>query len=147
VATAADKDLGAAMAQVTGLTAPSDPPLANGATVSAGWGNKLVAVNRFSPEVVSVKAGQAVTWRTKSDWMPHTVSFQAPFHSPAEPNAFLPTGVKSAGRFAGGVSHSGIFGPPPDGKTTTFSLTFTKAGKYAYLCLLHPGMAGTVQVS
>jgi plastocyanin len=27
-----------------------------------------------------------------------------------------------------------------------FSLTFTKAGSYGYVCLLHPGMAGTVVV-
>jgi plastocyanin len=147
VASAADSQLGAVMAQVTGLVAPPDPPVANGATVSAGWGNTLVAVNRFSPETVAVKAGQTVTWRTKSEWMPHTVSFQPPFQSPAEPNALLPAGVKSAGRYAGGISHSGIFGPPPDGKTTTFSLTFAKPGKYPYLCVLHPGMAGTVEVS
>jgi plastocyanin len=106
-----------------------------------------VAVNRFNPETVTIKAGQTVTWRSHSDWMPHTVSFQPPFKSPAEPNALIATGVKSAGKFAGGVSHSGIFGPPPDGLTDTFSLTFTKAGKYPYLCLLHPGMAGTVEVS
>ena len=40
-----------------------------------------------------------------------------------------------------------VIGPVPALPTDSFSLTFTKAGKYPYLCLLHPGMAGTVEVS
>jgi plastocyanin len=147
VAAAADRELGAAKAQGTSIAIPTAGPTASGANVASGWSNKLVAVNRFHPEVVTIKAGQTVTWRVASDWMPHTVSFQPPFKSPAEPNALLPSGVKPGGKFAGGESHSGIFGPPPDGLTDTFTLTFTKTGKYAYLCLLHPGMAGTVEVS
>ena len=146
-AAAADKELGALKAQGSSIAIPAPAPATNGANVVAGWSDKIVAINRFHPETVSIKMGQRVTWKTASDWMPHTVSFQPPFKSPAEPNALLPSGVKSGGRFAGGVSHSGIFGPPPDGKTDTFSLVFTKSGKYAYLCLLHPGMAGTVEVS
>jgi plastocyanin len=147
VAAAADKELGEVKAQGTSIPTPTAATMANGAAVASGWGDKIVAVNRFDPETVTIKAGQTVTWRTHSDWMPHTVSFQAPFKSPAEPNALKPSGVKTGGKFAGGESHSGIFGPPPDGLTDTFTLTFTKSGKYPYLCLLHPGMAGTVEVS
>jgi len=40
-----------------------------------------------------------------------------------------------------------MIGPKPFLPVNDFSLTFTKAGKYPYLCLLHPGMAGTVEVS
>ena len=126
---------------------PTAGTTADGATVASGWSNKLVAVNRFYPETVAIKEGQTVTWRVASDWMPHTVSFQPPFRGPAEPDALKPSGVKSGGKYAGGESHSGIFGPPPDGLTDTFTLTFTKVGKYSYGCLLHPGMAGTVEVS
>ena len=147
VAATADKELGDLKAQATSLAIPTAGPTANGADVSSGWSNKLVAVNRFHPQTVTVKVGQTVTWRVDSDWMPHTVSFQPPFQSPAEPNALKPSGVKSGGKFAGGESHSGIFGPPPDGLVNTFALTFTKAGKYSYGCLLHPGMGGTVEVS
>jgi plastocyanin len=147
VAAAADKELGVAKADATGVAVPAQVPVGNGATVAAGWGDKLVAVNRYSPETVSIKVGQTVTWRTVSPYMPHTVSFQPPFQSPDQPNALLPTGVKSGARFGGGVSHSGIFGPPPEFPDDTFSLTFTKPGTYSYLCVLHPGMAGTVQVS
>lgn len=147
VAAAADKELGAARAQAGALSAPPHAPTGTGATVTASWGDKLVAVNRFEPETVSIKAGQTVVWRDASSWIPHTVSFEPPFKAPSDPKAFLPTGAKSGSRFAGGVAHSGMIGPVPALPTDSFSLTFTKAGKYPYLCLLHPGMAGTVEVS
>jgi len=145
VAAAADRELGEAKTKVTGIAEPVQAPVANGATVTAGWGDKLIGVNRFSPETVSVKVGQTVTWRDSSPWLPHTVSFQPPFKNGEEPDALLPVGVKSGGKFDGGVAHSGVFGPKPPFPTDNFSLVFTKPGKYAYLCLLHPGMAGTVQ--
>ena len=146
VSAAADKELGDAKTQAPGLAAPAPATTANGASVVASWGNQLVAVNRFSPETVSIKVGQTVTWTDASPYMPHTISFNPPFKSPDEPNAFLPTGAKSGSDFGGGVAHSGMIGPKPFLPVGTFSLRFTKAGTYPYLCLLHPGMAGTVQV-
>ncbi len=83
-----------------------DPGPAAG-QVATGWGDKLVAVNRFEPAVEEVKAGETVTWKTGSPFEPHTVTFP----------------------------------------TDTFSLRFTKAGTYEYVCALHPGMAGTVKVT
>lgn len=41
-----------------------------------------------------------------------------------------------------GLVNSGLL----EGKGKTFALTFTKAGTYDYLCLLHPGMVGQVVV-
>ncbi len=146
VSAAADKELGDAKTQAAGIAVPAAVPTANGATVTASWGDKVVAVNRFTPETVSIKVGQTVSWTDGSPYMPHTISFNPPFKSPDEPNAFLPTGAKSGSRFAGGVAHSGVLGPKPFFPVNGFSLTFTKAGTYPYLCLLHPGMAGTVQV-
>jgi len=146
VSAAADKELGEAKTQASGLAAPAPATTANGAGVVASWGNQLIAVNRFSPDTVSIKVGQTVTWTDASPYMPHTISFNPPFKSPDEPNAFLPTGAKSGSDFAGGVAHSGMIGPKPFLPVDSFSLRFTKAGTYPYLCLLHPGMAGTVHV-
>ena len=146
-ASTADRELGQAKAAAAALTPPAAVATAGGITVVSSWGDKAAAINRFHPETVPIKVGQTITWRSFSSWMPHTVSFQPPFANPSEPNALLPTGAKSGSRFAGGVSHSGIFGPPPYFPVETVSLTFTKPGKYPYLCLLHPGMAGTVEVT
>jgi plastocyanin len=146
VSAAAEKEIGDAKTQAAGLAAPAPASTANGAGVTASWGNQLITVNRFSPATVSIKVGQTVTWTDVSPYMPHTISFNAPFKSPDEPNAFLPTGAKSGSDFAGGVAHSGMIGPKPLLPVDSFSLRFTKAGTYPYLCLLHPGMAGTVQV-
>ena len=147
VAAAADKEFGEAKAAVAGLAPPTDPAAASGASVVAGWGDKAIGFNRFSPETVTIKVGQTVSWKDHSSWLPHTVSFQPPFASPSEEGAFLPVGAKAGSKYTGGVAHSGVFGPSPPLPTDSFSLTFTKAGKYPYLCLLHPGMAGTVEVS
>ena len=146
VTAAGDKEFADAKARAAAMAIPSPAPVPNGAEVISGWGDELLTVNRFHPETVSVKVGQTVNWRGMSPFMPHTVSFQAPFQSPAEPDALLPAGTRAGGRFDGGVSHSGIFGPPPGYPAEGFSLTFAKAGQYPYLCLLHPGMAGTVRV-
>ncbi|HET9772854.1 MAG TPA: hypothetical protein VFS16_18300, partial [Acidimicrobiia bacterium] len=99
VTAAGDGELAAAKAHAGTVPVPAPPAATNGASVVAGWSDRQVAVNRFHPETVSVKVGQTVAWRGASTWMPHTVSFQAPFRGPAEPDALLPAGTKSGGRF------------------------------------------------
>jgi hypothetical protein len=75
------------------------------------------------------------------------VSFESPFKDPSEPDAFRPAGAKAGSSYTSGVAHSGIFGPAPYYPTSTFSLRFDRAGSYHYVCILHPGMDGTVEVS
>jgi plastocyanin len=71
----------------------------------------------FSPTTVTVKAGSTVTW-TNQDQDAHTVTAMAgPFHSPT-----LNTGQ-------------------------SFHYTFTTAGRYDYLCTIHPFMTATVVVT
>lgn len=71
----------------------------------------------YAPRTISVKAGQSVTWRN-ADPAPHTVTQ-------------TPGGFSSKSMSRG------------DGYTRRFD----RAGRYSYLCALHPGMKGTVLVT
>jgi plastocyanin len=71
----------------------------------------------FEPATLLVGVGSTVTW-TNAGALPHTVS--------SDTGAF-DSGILSAGG--------------------TFETTFTAPGLYAYHCLIHPAMLGTVQVN
>lgn len=142
VSKAGDEEFQRAQADAAGLKEPT----AGTNEVTGGWGDDVVAVDRFVPPTISIKTGDTVTWNLHSPYMPHTVSFESPFRDPTEPNAFLPAGAKSRSSYSSGVAHSGMIGPPPYYRTSTFSLQFEQAGTYSYLCILHPGMEGKVEV-
>lgn len=72
---------------------------------------------QFVPSEVTVKVGETVTW-TNNDSVGHDVTADE-FSSGA------------AGGIAGGQ---------------TFEHTFEEAGTFDYVCTVHPGMDGTVQV-
>lgn len=124
-------------------------------TVFAGpWGPKDYSVvsNAFHPRTIEVAVGDTVKWEMRGGF--HTVSFlsgQKP--SPLEvregdktyinPQVFFPGGGKTYG--GAGYRNSGV--PPEFPKPLTYSLTFTKAGTYKYLCQVHgQAMSGTVVV-
>ncbi len=70
----------------------------------------------FTPKTLTIAPGTTVTW-TNVDDEPHTVTaVGGSFHSSA-----LDTG-------------------------NTYSFTFTKPGRYAYFCRLHPQMTATIIV-
>lgn len=71
----------------------------------------------FSPADITVHPGQQVEW-TNEDPTVHTVTAV---------NRLFNSGDLSQGK--------------------TFTYTFTKAGSYNYLCLIHQFMTGTVTVS
>lgn len=99
----------------------------NGATV------EMTSSHQFMPRDVTVKVGEAVTWKNSANDV-HTVTAD-PSRAKMKENVSLPTGAKPF--------HSGDLQP---GKT--FRHTFTVAGTYKYVCLTHEdkGMTGTVTV-
>jgi plastocyanin len=135
--------IAAAAETASNLDEPKLDATDDGPTVAAGWGDKVVSVNRFGPAAVSVKAGDTVTWEAQSPYEPHTVTFESPFSTPEDEGALAPGGPKPGGEYTGGFASSGFFGEQ-DGP---YSLRFTKPGTYSYVCVLHPGQKGTVKVT
>lgn len=71
----------------------------------------------FKPKTVSVKAGDTVTWRFADKGIPHDV-------------------VADDESFKSDKQDSGVF-----------EHTFDKPGTFSYICTVHPGMNGTVEVT
>jgi plastocyanin len=72
----------------------------------------------FTPAAITVRAGTTVTWTNKDDEPHSVVSSDEPMRSPTLA-----------------------------GQANTFAHTFTKPGRYAYNCGIHPFMHGTVEVT
>jgi plastocyanin len=126
--------------------------------------NDVIDALQFLPsEPLNISTGDTVKWTSMSA-TPHTITFgispdAAPFPFVKIPNTGQPPvligfdpGVllPSGGNIydGTGVANSGFisrdnFFPAGD----HFSLTFTKAGTYTYICQLHPFMMGTIVVS
>lgn len=96
----------------------------------------------FYPSTITIDVGDSVTWTMVGD--AHTVTFLS---GAPQPSALSPTAAVPAGgpTYDGtGFVNSGIVPPVPG--HNTYTLTFTQAGTFPYVCLLHPGMVGTVIV-
>jgi plastocyanin len=88
----------------------------------------LMIDKAFSPNLVTVKVGDTVTWTNNDDSQPHTVTSGTGSDNPDKGKAF----------------DSGTSALTTKGKT--FQHTFTKVGEYPYFCELHPSMVGKVVV-
>jgi plastocyanin len=119
---------------------------------------------RFSPEDFTIHVGDSIEWTQTSAQSPHTVSLTS---GAKEPDVMLVT-PQQAGppkivlnpavlAPAGGTSYDGTgfvnsgFLPgtqDPTPGSRTYRLTFTKAGTYEFICILHDemGMNGHVTV-
>jgi plastocyanin len=84
--------------------------------VLAADGSVSIANLAFDPATVTVNVGDSVTW-TNQDSLPHTATAG---------DASFDTGSIGAGQ--------------------TATVTFDTAGTFAYICSIHPQMAGTVVV-
>jgi len=120
-------------------------------------GTPRTAADVFVPENLTVHTGDTVVWSPGF----HTVSFGPPallaqlrrtFFAPApqasgppalvlNPRAIYPSGGTTYN--GTGFVNSGLLLAP---KPHPFALTFTAPGVYHYVCLIHPGMDGTVTV-
>jgi plastocyanin len=92
---------------------------ASGTGAPAAVAGDAVTIDNFAfaPATLTVKAGATVTW-TNRDEEPHTVA-----------------------------ATDGSFHSPGMGTGATFSHTFPTAGKFDYVCSIHPSMHGTVVVT
>jgi plastocyanin len=130
--------------------------------VAAGVENAPADIQRFFPQRVNIRQGEAVTWVWKTQDTPHTVTFlggapapdvvvpvpQAggPPHLQLNPVVLAPAG--DAGAWNGsGFLNSGFLQPMPNQPTPAFTVRFQAAGTYDYVCVLHEGMVGTVVVA
>ncbi len=110
---------------------------ANAHHIFVGASDDMGFVMAFMRKHVTVHVGQSVTFDLgrNSVPVPHTVTF-----GPEPANPFPPVGDPT--HYSGGTLSSGVI------VGGTFRVTFTKAGTYPYVCLLHDhmGMVGTVTV-
>jgi plastocyanin len=137
----------AASQALTQANAIPNPSVATN-EAAAGWSGGAVAVDTFFPATLNVKKGTTVTWKAFSPFEPHTVTFGTSTSGSEDQKLQVPAGQKSGSAYSGGIANSGIFGAPGGPfPSAPFSLTFTKAGSYHYVCILHRGMEGTVNVS
>jgi plastocyanin len=120
-------------------------------TISAGAESAGgdVQLNTFAPNQITVNVGDTVTWSLDSTEF-HNVLFTSGAAGPefvvaGADGVFLNPAVAAP---SGGPNYdgSGMAGSGLLVKGQQFSLTFTKAGSFAYVCSIHPGMGGTVNV-
>jgi plastocyanin len=122
------------------------------------------SVFRFSPRPLVVPVGTTVKWVMRDPFEIHTVTFAGPGKPPLfvmpEPQPQGPPRLLINPQVAAATPHrsydgmgfvnSGILYPPgaPPNLPKSHSLTFTKPGKYVYVCVTHAdlGMYGQIIV-
>ena len=144
-----DKDKGAAG---TTSTLKASGAVTDPITIQAGVNDpaqRAVAVAQYMPAMATVAVGQAVRWSWAGTTEPHSVTFLPAGKSLPPPGSddqslFAPT--PPTGPYDGtAVVNSGLVplgpqAPPP------FELSVSKPGRYAYQCVIHPAMGGTIDV-
>lgn len=102
---------------MTGPGGMMGPMMGVGAGPTAPAGTSVtMAGSRFEPSTLTIAPGETVRW-FNDDGLPHTAS--------------AGDGAWDSGNLASGQA---------------FERRFDEPGRYPYLCLYHPGMAGTIEV-
>lgn len=141
-----------ALMVMAGTGAAQPVPVTWNVSIGGETPDHAVQAQDFFPRTITIHAGDTITW-TKRTLLPHTVHFLSGAKPPEDvipqkdgkflfnPEIALPQGGKT---YDGtGIAASGFL---PEQMGLQWSLTFTKPGTYAYVCAVHPGMAGTVVV-
>ena len=106
------------MSGMPSMSAPAGTSAPATGTAAPAAGNAVSIDNfAFVPATLTVPAGSTVTW-TNHDEEPHTVA-----------------------------ASDGSFRSPAMGSQGTYSHTFPTAGKFDYICSIHPSMHATVVVT
>jgi plastocyanin len=149
-----------------GMKMPSEHAVVAGSSTKD---SEYGSIDEFGPNVISVPVGGTVTWTfdgvhtvsfntTKANDDPRTEAPDGTIHlngdalAPAPPpsgpppaEGAPPVAITTSTFDGSGLHSSGIvFGDP--GTPTSYAVTFTKAGKYHYICTIHDGMEGDVIV-
>jgi plastocyanin len=141
-----------AVVPVIPVTGPSAAPSPQTFTVLVGADDASVGANldAYFPATLQIHVGDTVNWKLNSKEI-HNVAFLAGAKTPSfvipvpngqpgelmlNPQAAFPAAPKD-GQYDGSTfASSGVMGLAP-GQLQDFSLTFTKPGTYAYLCIIH----------
>lgn len=118
--------------------------------VGGATADTSIYANAFFPRAIEIAVGDTVSWIFEGF---HNVTFLS---GGAAPPLAVPEGDKMYWNPqmlfpAGGPSYDGTGYhtsglPGPDGRLS-YTLTFTKQGRYSYDCTIHPGMRGMVIVT
>lgn len=167
----AQEETDASWAQAKALVAQKPPAstVYMGVDGSKAKGGRITVLD-FVPNLTTVKAGTRVTFRMKSPTEFHNVGFGPvkylnkfmkqtdlfPF-GPKDPNQVTPPflyGTDPPGTPHDGTNHgngfyaTGLADGIRGGLPNSYRITFTKPGKYHFICMLHgPDMAADIRVT
>jgi plastocyanin len=156
-----DIDRDAAVAALAAHNHGNGVPAGIGQIVATGGGSQTLSVVRFLVPTKVIHVGETVDWTNLDPVTPHTVTFGTPPANAFAPSANVTTdpdgalhatissttdNVSSGLIAAAPQDQTGLPQPPPG--VTRFRVTFTQAGAFNYMCLLHGslGMTGKVVV-
>ncbi|MDA8335990.1 MAG: plastocyanin/azurin family copper-binding protein, partial [Peptococcaceae bacterium] len=112
--------------------------------VAAGASSPRMALQGlgFYPGVITVDAGDSVTWTIQSG-EPHMIDF---LNGPPPPPSGWPGPTTAASTYGGAWPQDTSVLSPMLFQGQSYTMTFPVAGVYLYQCLMHPGMYGVVVV-